>query len=100
MLASARKRGITFVACAPIAEPCCVASCVPAAKTLQTALMKPLLRRGLLTFVLVCAAAWPLRAQEILVGQYASLTGSEATFGINSANGVALALEEVNKTGV
>jgi branched-chain amino acid transport system substrate-binding protein len=62
--------------------------------------MKPLLRRALLTFVLVCAAAWPTRAQEILVGQYASLTGSEATFGINSSNGVALALEEVNKTGV
>lgn len=62
--------------------------------------MKPLLRIGLSTLAVVLAAAVPLRAQEIVVGQYASLTGSEATFGINSSNGVALALEEVNKTGV
>jgi branched-chain amino acid transport system substrate-binding protein len=41
----------------------------------------------------------PSRAQEIVVGQYASLTGSEATFGINSSNGVALGLEEVNNHG-
>ena len=47
---------------------------------------------------LLCAA--PLaRAQDILVGEYASLTGSEATFGINSDNGVQLALDELNKAG-
>ncbi len=62
--------------------------------------MKPLFRTGLVTLGLIFAAGFSLRAQEIPVGQYASLTGSEATFGINSSNGVALALEEVNKTGV
>ena len=40
-----------------------------------------------------------VRAQVILVGEYASLTGSEATFGINSDNGVQLALDELNKAG-
>ena len=62
--------------------------------------MKLFVRLGLSTLGLILATGLPLRAQEIVVGQYASLTGSEATFGINSSNGVALALEEVNKTGV
>ncbi len=62
--------------------------------------MKLLARIGLLTLAAIMTTAFPLRAQEIVIGQYASLTGSEATFGINSSNGVALALEEVNKTGV
>ena len=61
--------------------------------------MKSSLRRGLFTLGFVVASAFSLQAQEILIGQYASLTGSEATFGINSANGVALALEEVNSQG-
>ncbi len=39
------------------------------------------------------------RAQDIPVGEYASLTGSEATFGINSDNGVQLAAEEINNAG-
>ncbi len=38
-------------------------------------------------------------AQDILVGEYASLTGSEATFGVNSDNGVELAADEINKAG-
>ena len=38
-------------------------------------------------------------AQDIPVGEYASLTGSEATFGINSDNGVQLAAEEINNAG-
>ena len=40
-----------------------------------------------------------VRAQDIPVGEYASLTGSEATFGINSDNGVQLAAEEINNAG-
>ncbi|MGI8438325.1 MAG: ABC transporter substrate-binding protein [Chthoniobacterales bacterium] len=56
--------------------------------------------RGFSTFLgLLLAGTLAASAQEILVGQYASLTGSEATFGINSSNGVALALEEVNSHG-
>ena len=35
----------------------------------------------------------------IKIGQYASLTGSEATFGISSDNGLKLAVEEINKNG-
>lgn len=41
-----------------------------------------------------------VRAQEpIVVGQFASLTGSEATFGKNSDNGVQLAVDEINAGG-
>lgn len=36
---------------------------------------------------------------EILIGEYASLTGSEATFGQSSHNGLMLAVEEINKSG-
>lgn len=36
---------------------------------------------------------------EILIGEYESLTGSEATFGISSANGLKLAVEEINNSG-
>src|SRR3977135_578658 len=41
----------------------------------------------------------PARAQEIVVGEFASLTGSEATFGVNSSNGVQLAVDEINNSG-
>ena len=36
---------------------------------------------------------------EILIGEYGSLTGSEATFGISSNNGLKLAVEEINSSG-
>ncbi len=36
---------------------------------------------------------------EILIGEYASLTGSEATFGQSSHNGLVLAVEEINSKG-
>jgi len=35
----------------------------------------------------------------IKIGQFASLTGSEATFGISSDNGIKLAVEEINGSG-
>jgi branched-chain amino acid transport system substrate-binding protein len=38
-------------------------------------------------------------AQDILIGEFASLTGSEATFGINSNNGLLLAVDEINNSG-
>src|SRR5438270_13973304 len=40
-----------------------------------------------------------LCAQDIVIGEFASLTGSEATFGINSSNGVELAKQEINNAG-
>lgn len=36
---------------------------------------------------------------EILIGEFASLTGSEATFGQSSHNGLMLAVEEINSSG-
>jgi branched-chain amino acid transport system substrate-binding protein len=36
---------------------------------------------------------------EILIGHYASLTGSEATFGRSSDNGARMAIEEINAAG-
>ncbi len=38
-------------------------------------------------------------AQDIPIGEFASLTGSEATFGVNSDNGVQLAAEQINSAG-
>jgi len=35
----------------------------------------------------------------IKVGEFASLTGKEATFGMSSHEGTQLAIEELNKTG-
>jgi len=45
------------------------------------------------------AAAKPAQTGTILIGHYASLTGSEATFGISTDHGVILALEERNAAG-
>jgi branched-chain amino acid transport system substrate-binding protein len=36
---------------------------------------------------------------EILVGEYGSFTGSEATFGISTSQGIKMAIEEKNKAG-
>ena len=36
---------------------------------------------------------------EILIGEYGSLTGPNATFGISSTNGLKLAVEELNNAG-
>jgi branched-chain amino acid transport system substrate-binding protein len=36
---------------------------------------------------------------EIVIGHYASLTGSEATFGVSTDNGIKLAVNEVNAAG-
>ena len=38
-------------------------------------------------------------ANEIVIGEYGSLTGTTATFGISTRNGVDLAIEEINKAG-
>src|SRR5438067_576870 len=59
--------------------------------------MKPFIR-----YILVATAgllALPAGAQDIVVGEFASLTGSEATFGVSSSNGVELAKEEINNAG-
>lgn len=38
-------------------------------------------------------------SDEILIGEFESLTGSEATFGQSSHNGLVLAVEEINNSG-
>src|SRR4051812_1209832 len=58
--------------------------------------MKPFLTPLLvLTFM-----APSLRAADtIKIGEYASLTGKEATFGQSSHKGIVMAIEEINRTG-
>ena len=36
---------------------------------------------------------------EIVIGHYGSMTGSEATFGQSTDNGIKLAVEEINEAG-
>jgi branched-chain amino acid transport system substrate-binding protein len=38
-------------------------------------------------------------ADEILIGEYGSLTGSTATFGISTKNGIDMAVDEINAAG-
>src|SRR5436309_3062338 len=61
-------------------------------------MMKSSFRLALI-FLATATAVFGLRAQDVIVGEFASLTGSEATFGINSSNGVELAKEEINNAG-
>jgi branched-chain amino acid transport system substrate-binding protein len=47
-----------------------------------------------------CSANSPDQtANEILIGEYGSLTGTTATFGISTKNGIDMAVEQVNKAG-
>lgn len=41
----------------------------------------------------------PPGGREILVGEYGSLTGSEATFGTSTHNGIMMAIDEINSNG-
>lgn len=49
--------------------------------------------------LLAIAGCGTKSAQEIPIGEYASLTGDTAEFGISTHNGILLAVEEVNKSG-
>ena len=46
-----------------------------------------------------CAGGGKDEPKEIVVGQYGSLTGAQATFGISTKNGIELATEEQNAKG-
>jgi len=46
-----------------------------------------------------CAGGTEADSDEIVIGEYGSLTGTTATFGISSKNGIDMAIEEVNKAG-
>lgn len=53
----------------------------------------------LLTAVLFSSCNKTDSSNEILIGEFASLTGSEATFGQSEHNGLVLAVEETNNSG-
>ena len=63
--------------------------------------MNPFTRYIIVSFLFATVGllALPANAQDVVVGEFASLTGSEATFGVNSSNGVELAKEEINNAG-
>ncbi|HKA89007.1 MAG TPA: ABC transporter substrate-binding protein [Haliangiales bacterium] len=52
-----------------------------------------------LGLVLLLACGRTSDPNTILVGQYGSFTGSEATFGLSGKNGIALAVREINAAG-
>ncbi|MFT3685964.1 MAG: ABC transporter substrate-binding protein [Phycisphaerales bacterium] len=55
---------------------------------------------GVVAGLSVLAGAGVASAQEtILIGHYGSLTGSEATFGQSTSNGIKLAIKELNAAG-
>ena len=62
--------------------------------------MKPLLYSTAFPLLLALTGfGTPASGQDIVIGEFASLTGSEATFGVNSSNGVQLAVDEINNGG-
>jgi branched-chain amino acid transport system substrate-binding protein len=77
-------------------------------RRLATALLRPLrpLRppRALAPLAVMCALALALgscrrRHEGIILGLYASMTGSQAQFGISTRNGIQLAVDEANAAG-
>src|SRR5438309_6547681 len=68
----------------------------------------PMKRISLALIVCVCCAAhWSCKKEQeagsstgdIPIGEYGSMTGSQATFGISTDNGVKLAVKERNAAG-
>jgi branched-chain amino acid transport system substrate-binding protein len=57
------------------------------------------LRTAAATVLVLALGCSKKSSDTILVGHVASLTGSEATFGQSTDNGIKLALEEINKAG-
>lgn len=52
-----------------------------------------------LAMVLPLLSACTKKSNEILIGEYGSLTGNEATFGLSTNKGIRMALDEVNEKG-
>jgi branched-chain amino acid transport system substrate-binding protein len=50
-------------------------------------------------FVVGCALAWPVLSQPLRLGVSATLTGANAVNGISTANGLNLALDQINAAG-
>lgn len=58
-----------------------------------------LLAAGLAVLGAVGVVRAGAEGEPILIGHYASMTGSEATFGVSTDNGIKLAIEEINAAG-
>jgi branched-chain amino acid transport system substrate-binding protein len=61
-------------------------------------------RTGIVAMLIACLSLTISGCQngggdEILIGHYGSLTGSQATFGISTDNGIKMAIEELNAAG-
>jgi branched-chain amino acid transport system substrate-binding protein len=54
---------------------------------------------GALALISCTGAKSASDASEIVVGEFGSLTGTTATFGISTKNGIEMAVDEVNKAG-
>lgn len=52
-----------------------------------------------LLFALSSCGSDSQNSNEILIGEYGSLTGTTATFGISTKNGIDMAVDEINKAG-
>jgi branched-chain amino acid transport system substrate-binding protein len=57
------------------------------------------LATALAVLVLSLSCGPKLNPNEIRIGEFGSLTGAQATFGISTQNGIQLAVDEVNATG-
>src|SRR5215471_12166453 len=53
----------------------------------------------LCVFVLLGLVSCGQKGSEILIGEYGSLTGNDATFGTSTRDGIQMAVDEVNKAG-
>jgi branched-chain amino acid transport system substrate-binding protein len=60
--------------------------------------MLPLIVLALLMLV-SCSPKAANSDSEIVIGEYGSLTGKDATFGVSTQNGVAMAVDALNKSG-
>ncbi len=58
-----------------------------------------LLSLSLFGILVLASCSSKCGTSEICVGEYGSLTGKDATFGISTQNGVAMAVDAVNKSG-
>jgi branched-chain amino acid transport system substrate-binding protein len=72
-----------------------------AIQNLSTRLMSGLLMSCVLALLGLCTAGCtgPTDVNEIVVGHYGSLTGSQATFGTSTDNAIKMAVEEINAAG-
>src|SRR5437868_3668488 len=58
-----------------------------------------ILALGVLGFALIGCKQKPLDENEIRVGEFGSMTGTEATFGLSTHNGIQLVIDDVNAHG-